>query len=333
MFLTVPPPPLPEAPCGGPSLSDESRPVFTPPPFLTLDQRLEYLVRKNYLFDGIPSDDARESLGNLNFHYFLGYARNYRQLGSRSVVRTDGDVLERMLSLVELDRELSIVVFHGLRRLEWRLRALLVQHHCELFPTTACFLDPGHYRVLKPDLPPIELSLLKHIERSREPYLVEHFDAGRSVQDLPIWAVVDTWTFGDLSRLVSETIPLIDPHTGEERRLWKGIAQSLGVSASTIIGNLETMSVLRNLVAHHSRLWMRPMTIMPRIPKYYPAQLRRKLDSGSLYGAFLALAELLGPRGDGQLFLDDVKAILARDPAFKLGITNPVSKADHSLEL
>ena len=300
--------------------------MTTPKPFLTLDERLEYLSRKNYLFDSETTDDDRSRLATLNFHYFLGYARNYRHLASIAQVPTD-DVLARVLRLVELDRALSVVLFDGLRRLEWKLRACLVDQHCGLFPTTTCYLDVAHYRVFNPRLPELHTSLRKHIERSREPFVAAHLAQGLPTADLPIWAVVDTWTFSDLSRVVSETAPVVDQSTGEERRLSKGIAGALGVSASTIISNLEAISVLRNLVAHHSRLWMRPATIKPQIPKVYPAHVRRGVDPESLYGVFLALAELLGHRLDGQEFLRKVDAIVDSNPAYKLGITRPVSKS------
>lgn len=297
----------------------------SPLPFLTLPERVEYLRQKGYLFGSNPTQAAQDRLATLNFHYFLGYARNYRQLASRGVVSTD-DVLGSVLDLIDCDRHLSVAVFHALRKLEWKLRALLVEHHCGMFPATGCYLEEAHYKSFNPELPDLHLSLARHIERSREPFILDHFAAGNRAQDLPIWATVDTWTFSDLSRVISESVPLVDPAGGPDRRLWREVALSLGVSAQTIQGNLQAIAVLRNLVAHHARLWMRPIALMPKIPKYYPTSLRHSIDQQSLYGVFLALAEMLNPKGEGTVVLADIDAILAVNPVFKLGVRNPVSK-------
>ncbi|MGC3995158.1 MAG: Abi family protein [Propionicimonas sp.] len=295
-------------------------------PFLTLDERVDYLRRKNYLFDSIPSERAQERLAGVNFHYLLGYARNYRLLGSTGRVPTD-DALDRVFDIVDADRELAISVFRGLRMLEWKLRALFVEHHCALFSPDACYLKANHYRVFKADLPPLAGILEKHIRRSREPYLVEHFANSDDAGALPVWAVVDTWSFGALSRVICETVPATCARQSDERRLWKEVATSLGVSATTVMGKLEAMTVLRNLVAHHSRLWMRPTAYTPKIPKVFPESLRSSVQPKSMYGAFLTLAEMLGPRDEGRALLAEIDKILSDNAAFRLGITHPIAKA------
>ena len=50
------------------------------PPFLTVEQRVDYLYDRNYFERGSVTDEHTRRLSGLNFHYFLGYARNYRAL-------------------------------------------------------------------------------------------------------------------------------------------------------------------------------------------------------------------------------------------------------------
>lgn len=295
-----------------------------PPPFLSLDERIAYLEAKNYLFGSVPGSAALGRLRDINFHYFLGYARNFRLLGSAGRVPTD-DALDRVLAIMDADLELSVAVFRSLRKLEWRLRAIFVEHHCEMFDPSGCYLDPAHYMVFNPDLPPIEMLLAKHIRRSREPYVVDHLATCGDPGALPVWAVVDTWSFSALSRALCEAAPVRDPDGSGDIRLWKKAALSLGISASVITTNLEALSVLRNLVAHHSRLWMRPSACTPKIPKVFPASVRNCIQTKSMYGVFLALAEMLGPERAGRDFLHEVDGLLERNPAFRHGIIHPIS--------
>lgn len=103
------------------------------------------------------------------------------------------------------------------------------------------------------------------------------------------------------------------------------VALALGVSASTVTGNLEAISVLRNHIAHHARLWMRPTSPSPRIPKRFPAWLRRSVHPKSMYGVFLALAEMLGPDTEGKHLLTKIDAILTSNDQFQHGITQPIT--------
>lgn len=299
--------------------------MSTPPPFLSVEARVAYLERKSYLFGSEPTQEARERLNEVNFHYLLGYARNYRMLAAQGSVPTD-DVLTRVFSIVDADRELAVVIFDALRQLEWKLRSLTVEHHCAHFPTTGCFLRPGHYRVFDPGQPPVEVLLEKYIRRSREPYLIEHFDDGKAIEDLPLWTVVDTWTFGGLSRFICESGPA--PATGgPEVWLWKQIATALSVSVPTIQDKLRAITVLRNLVAHHGRLWMRPHASAVKFPKVFPTSVQRSIQPRSTYMLLLAVAEMLGPRDAGNAFLDRIDAILDRDTAYALGIKTPIAKS------
>lgn len=296
------------------------------PPYLTLDDRLDYLARKNYLFGSVASAEDVEQMGRMNFHYFLGYARNYRMLAEQGAVPKD-DALHHMLAIVDADRELAAIVFGALRQLEWRLRALFVEHHCSVFPSSGCYLDPKHYLVFDPTLPPVPDLLAKNISRSREPFVVEHLDRGQPAADLPVWAVVDTWSFSALSRVICEAGPgaALD---GTEVRLWKSVAGSLGVAVPTVMEKLKAATGLRNLVAHHSRLWMRPSTDSRKIPTVFPKSLIRSIHPKSQYGVFLAVAEMLGPRQgeDGHAFLTKVDAVLETDPSFKCGITQVATR-------
>lgn len=122
------------------------------------------------------------SMGRVNFHYLLGYARNYRMLSDQGAVPAD-DLLHRLLAIVDADpvlRHLSVVVFRALRQLEWHLRALLDEHHRSVFPSDGSYHDHTHYKVPDTTLPRVPDLLTKHITRSRGPFVVEHLGTGRT---------------------------------------------------------------------------------------------------------------------------------------------------------
>lgn len=313
-------------------------------PYLDVDGRVAYLVSHGYVEDDELSDAAAAFLARTNFHYFLGYARNFRKL--RREGRVEGDLsLDRAIQMVRLDHQVSDRLFQALRALEWRLRAALVDAHCRLYPATSCFLDPGHYSVRSFDARPVEESIREQIARSREPFVLGTFEAhekanGRAWKDsamkmadgdrleamrsLPIWAVVDGWSLGLLERVINQTAP--QEVEGSEQWLWKEVAGRFSVANQVFETQLKSLIVLRNLIAHHSRLWMRPTASSSRSPKAYSKQ-GRGVDPKAMYVTWLTLASFLRESGHDKQLLDDLDGLIGTDPLYELGIKNPLHSA------
>ncbi|MCA9858882.1 MAG: Abi family protein [Thermomicrobiales bacterium] len=105
---------------------------------------------------------------------------------------------------------------------------------------------------------------------------------------LPIWAAVELWDFGMLSRFYEIMAP-DDRHA---------IATRYGLTAaSTFQGWLVSLNDLRNFCAHHSRLNRRHFPNLPRIPGNIPAfrDIRRVQDRDPhrLYSLLCVLAYVL----------------------------------------
>ena len=314
-------------------------------PYLDVEGRIAYLVSHGYVADDEVSAAAKVFLARTNFHYFLGYARNFRKL--RREGRIDGDVtLDRAIQMVRLDHQVSDRLFQALRALEWRLRAALVDAHCELYPAKSCFLDAAHYALRSHDVRPVEESLREQIVRSREPFVLGAFRmheeaAGRTWRDspskmadsdrlaamrtLPIWAVVDGWSLGLLERVINQTAP---KQVAEETRwLWKGVAARFSIANPVFETQLKSLIVLRNLIAHHSRLWMRPTALSSKSPKVY-AKEGRGVDSKAMYITWLTLASFLRESGHDRQLIADIDALIGSDPLYELGVKQPLSSAD-----
>jgi len=313
-------------------------------PYLTPQKRVDYLVERGYIEDDTLSTAAEAFLAQTNFHYFLGYARNFRKLRREGEI--SGDVrIDRVIEMVKIDHEVSTRLFTALRTLEWRLRAALVDRHCELYAARACFLHPGHYRVMDPQARPVNQVVREQILRSREPFVrgtFEEFEVthGRvwrdnpekmaeadqlaAMETLPIWATVDGWTLGVLERIITETEPTRDGDT--DRWLWKEVASTFGVANAVFHTQLTSVIVLRNLVAHHSRLWMRPTASSPKRPKIYN-KVSPEAEPKSMYVAWLALAAFLRPAGGDKDLLNDLDALIGRDPLYERGVKQPLLSA------
>lgn len=111
------------------------------------------------------------------------------------------------------------------------------------------------------------------VSRSKEDF-VRHYLANHG-PNIPVWVAVEVFDFGALSQLIS-MMKIKDQQTIAE----KYCVSDWQVFKSWIFG----LSYLRNLVAHHSRLWNRNITTKPSIPKS---------DEATWYASFRGNEDLL----------------------------------------
>ncbi len=93
------------------------------------------------------------------------------------------------------------------------------------------------------------------INRSREDFVLHN--KAKYGLPLPIWVACEVWDFGCMSTLFG----------GMLESDQDAIAHSYGIGNGRIFASwLHSLNYLRNVCAHHSRLWNRNMVIRPRLP-------------------------------------------------------------------
>jgi len=106
-------------------------------------------------------------------------------------------------------------------------------------------------------------SLDGELDRSDEVF-VSHYRSKYGMQRPPIWAACEVMSFGLLSRFYTNI---------KFDREKKRIAQNYQLSIDSLKSLLEHTVYLRNLCAHHSRLWNRRFTVTVALPVSRPAEL------------------------------------------------------------
>lgn len=167
-----------------------------------------------------------------------------------------GTTFEQIIDLYHFDKELRLLTFGAIEKIEIFLRTSLAYNlskHTDTFGYTKeenfCARD-GDFAWLKDDI-------VKETGRSKETF-IKHFRDNYTNTDLPIWMVVEIVSFGTLSKLYSMLCPQIE----------KEILDGIGLPSFVFKNWLHVFSYVRNLSAHHSRLWNRQFVIKTKIPKH-----------------------------------------------------------------
>lgn len=109
------------------------------------------------------------------------------------------------------------------------------------------------------------LAILRdEISRSDELF-IKHYQAKyHSPKEPPIWAVCEVMSLGLLSRWLKNLKP---------SDVCTAIAKNYQIAYPVLTGFIEHLVYLRNLCAHHSRVWNRKFTKTMQVPKTKPRQL------------------------------------------------------------
>lgn len=146
---------------------------------------------------------------------------------------------------------------------------------------------------------------MRELDRSHE-RCVQHFRQKYSLEDVPIWAVVEIASFGTLSLLYANLTDQMRKH----------ISLPYGIRYDYLTNYLQHLTVLRNRCAHHARIF----DFM--LYKFSPLKEWRKTapglsDTRAIFYQALLVYRLLSP----------VKPIVFDREAWRMGMSKLMSSA------
>lgn len=226
---------------------------YTKPPLSFPDQADLLLSR------GLIADRAEliDKLTAVNYYRLSAYSYTFRdQTDPASCRFLLGTTLETVWRRYVFDRQLRLLAMDAIERVEVAIRTQIVNRHT---------LAHGPFGYLdRANLPGIRVDehrkLLEKVRTeaklSREDFVRHYFTKYTSETDLPLWMAVELMTFGSMLTLFK----------GLTTRLKKDVAQNYGLTVPVLGSWLSALNVVRNICAHHARLWNRTLGVKPSMP-------------------------------------------------------------------
>ncbi len=199
---------------------------------------------------------AQHVLSNISYYRLAGYWWPM-QADKELHIFKPGSRFEDAVSLYNFDKELRIMLFDAIEVIEISLRTKLIYHLSHekdpwWFQDTSLFTDVrAHIQTLA--------HLEEEIERSKDTFIKEHKrrhkDDGRFP---PAWKSLEVTSFGALSRIYGNLKPGV--------RSKDTIAIEFGTVNHTYLPSwLQSIVQIRNICAHHSRLWNKNLPGRPKL--------------------------------------------------------------------
>ena len=229
-------------------------------PAHTIPDQIQLLKSRGMLF----KDEAQAAnyLNNISYYRFKGYWWDMQSDFTLHILKPDTwfeDIIERY----NFDRNLRLILFDAIELIEVALRTKMIYHlsisygglwylNSTLFENTKITFHDGsittiHQNVLN--------ELHKEFNRSQEIFIKDHRYRYPN-KDADAWKILEVASFGTLSKLYKSL-----RHQLPEKST---IAKELGLNLHSELSSwLEAIAYIRNIVAHHSRLWSRNMVKRP----------------------------------------------------------------------
>ncbi len=261
---------------------------------------------------------AEHYLMNVGYYRFVGY---WWPMQADKVTHCfkPGSKFENAVDIYNFDRELRLLVFGVIERIEIGFRARLNYHICNeespwWFEDYKLFKNiDQHNNTL--------LSIDQELLRSRELFILNHYKKyHKDKRRPPAWKTIEIASFGNVSKLYANLKPSI--------RSKNVVAKELGTVNHTYLPSwLQSFSHIRNICAHHGRLWNKNLPGRPKILSKPPHPWITNMPIGKehhyLYLHLCCMKYLLNIISPDNHFTEEMSVLLEKYPGvdpFALGI-------------
>lgn len=190
--------------------------------------------------------------------YFLPYQKTKDKFNP-------GITFEQIIDTYSFDRELRLLVFDCIERVEVAIRTQIIHSMALNYSDShwqdnkSLFITPFYNKIGQIVDPYSDLqSIISKAKTARRPEVfIKHYISNySSPSNPPSWMCLELITIGELSHLYRGL-----NHNQDKKR----IADFFEIHHSVFTSWLHAMTYVRNLCAHHSRLWNRDLAIEPDI--------------------------------------------------------------------
>jgi len=235
-------------------------------PPLTLDELVGLLSDRGL---HIPDPDrARRYLRHIGYYRLSPYTIPFQQGRPDHLFRADTS-FDDVLDLYTFDRALRLLVMDALERVEVAIRAALTDHMSTRYNDPHWYTNPDHFEQ-HDKYANFQQTVQQTCDRQlgRSPDVVDGSLVHRSALEHyltaygspvlpPSWLMVETLTLGQLEGVIRNL-----RRKGDQ----SAIAASVGLPAPVLKSWMRTYVRVRNICAHHGRLWNVGLGVYPLIP-------------------------------------------------------------------
>lgn len=267
-------------------------------PALSYEEQADLLLSRGLQAD---RNELIAKLNHVNYYRLSGYLYPFRNADDTF---KPGTTFESVWRRYTFDRRLRLIVLDAIERVEVAVRTQLVYEHVHRYGPFG-YTNPGSLPKLDGGQNGWFLDrVFQETERSKEVF-VRHFKEKYGDQHpyLPLWMVSEIMPYGALFTLFS----------GVEPDIKRVVAQAYDLPYKVLFSWLSVLNMVRNICAHHGRLWNRELGIKPLVPnerKYPQWHVPETLPNHRIFAVLTILRYMTGRIAPQSRWPDRVRELL-----------------------
>ncbi len=289
-----------------------SRIPFTKPP--TTPECQVQLLRSR----GMAIEDEHTAvrfLENVNYYRFCGYALHFEIFENRTRTHQykKGSSFNDVCTLYEFDSELRTLLFSSIEHIEVAFRTAVCLELCLGYNDSHWYLKKDVYNLSVFSYDVFIDGCRKEFFRSREIFVQSYKDK-YSTPELPAaWMLTEVLSIGKWSKIFGGL-----KNTDDQ----KAIARRMNATPWHLQSWMHSISYLRNLCAHHCRIWNRTFQIRVNLTK---RQKQSVVYPTKMAALCTVMADLLTTLGRKEAFKNQLIELFEKYPGvpiLKMGFTD-----------
>jgi len=270
---------------------------------ITISDQILKLKGRGLKFDSELK--ANNYLSNISYYRLRAYTYPFQNNSVDHQPFNIDITFEQIIELYVFDRKLRLLIFDGIEKIEIALRTQIIYHFA---------LTHGSHWQLKPELYRDVMrfanhldSLQKEIDRSNETFIDHYKSKYTNPIEPPSWMSLEVSSMGLLSKIFQNLKKSPEKNA---------VTSHFGLTDVSIIENwILCFSTLRNICAHHGRVWNRRL-IQIKLPTHptHPFLKNKGVYTNKLYATLSCIEYVLKIISPGNTFSERLKELMKNCP-------------------
>lgn len=295
--------------------------------WIDLNAQVQKHVDRGLELGSVSQHDFAMFLYSSNYYRVSGYGHCFYENHADRYIA--GTTATQLMDVYDLDRAVRNSVLDGVGVVEPTLRSRVAYHLAKVLGGGDGYLDAAFYlpSVPEPDASDERarnrwakeeenrdkaLSSFNDVQNRRDIFIQHHIQKGEPV---PFWAAIEVVSIGTFSRFLRAL---------RDKSLLAPVTKSLGLEDDAkLLQAVQNIAFLRNIAAHHGRLWNRQFDGYVTLPGIALSVKRQYLSPKTPAAALTLLAGMVDQIEKSNEYSTSLLDLVHSEPSFVDGYYHP----------
>ena len=258
---------------------------------MTIDEQIENLKSLGLIIEN--EEYAKKILNDMSyFRLIKAYSLGFKPKNGKY---EEGVTFEQIVELYLFNANFRQVTFAEIEKIEVNVRCRIANYFAEVYGVLGYmepqnFVDEEYHRAFMADIE-------EEVRRNSKAPFVRNFKTNYAGGNLPIYALVEVFSFGTLSKF----------YKNMKNADKKAVAKSFGIGYTYLESWLESISYVRNVCAHYGRLYNAKLSKTPILYKEYT---QAGIGNNRMFGVLLCMKQILKNDKHWNLYVDQIELLI-----------------------